>query len=161
MFRKPFWTKISHLTVQFDGEKRQIHTKPTFHVEQFVLAVVFHVKQKRSKMAKNTPKHPILGTFCPIFPLENPMKNNFSFLCKKSLARSSYSQKQTGMDQTKFKEHIIPLQSLMQLLAERMLGDVADAEDVVQDVFVALWSRRDELDRVLREFTNHFNSIAL
>ena len=31
LFRKPFWTKISHLAVQFDGEKRQIHTKPTFH----------------------------------------------------------------------------------------------------------------------------------
>ena len=78
------------------------------------------------------------------------MNNFFSFLCKKSPARSSYSQIQTGMDQTKFKEHIIPLQSPMQLLAERMLGDVADAEDVVQDVFVALWSRRDELDRVVK-----------
>ena len=31
LFRKPFWTKISHLADQFDGEKRQIHTKPTFH----------------------------------------------------------------------------------------------------------------------------------
>ena len=54
------------------------------------------------------------------------------------------------MDHQTFKQHIIPLQSAMQLLAERMLGDVADAEDVVQDVFVALWSRRDDLDRVVR-----------
>ena len=114
LFRKPFCTKISHLAVQFDGEKQQIHTKPTFHrilkfhwklqkynkigvscetlpkgwkmvqkymfhVEQFALVVVFHVKQKRSKMAKNPSKHPISGTFCLIFPFENPMKNNFSF----------------------------------------------------------------------------------
>lgn len=54
------------------------------------------------------------------------------------------------MDQNDFKRHIIPLQSPMQLLAERMIGDVADAEDVVQDVFVALWGRREELDRVVK-----------
>ena len=54
------------------------------------------------------------------------------------------------MDQADFKRHIIPMQSAMQLLAERMLGDIADAEDVVQDVFVSLWSRRDELDRVVK-----------
>lgn len=54
------------------------------------------------------------------------------------------------MDQKHFKKHIIPMQSAMQLLAERMLGDVADAEDVVQDVFVTLWSRRGELDKVVK-----------
>ena len=31
LFRKPFCTKISHLTVQINGEKRQIRTKPMFH----------------------------------------------------------------------------------------------------------------------------------
>ena len=54
------------------------------------------------------------------------------------------------MDQKYFVQHIIPMQRAMQLLAERMLGDVAEAEDVVQDVFVSLWERREELDRVVR-----------
>lgn len=54
------------------------------------------------------------------------------------------------MEQKEFKKHIIPMQSAMQLLAERMLGDVCDAEDVVQDVFVTLWERREELDKVVR-----------
>ncbi len=52
------------------------------------------------------------------------------------------------MDQKDFKQQIIPLQRPMQLLAERMLADVSEAEDVVQEVFLALWQRRDRLDEV-------------
>lgn len=48
-----------------------------------------------------------------------------------------------------FKRNIIPLQSHMQLLAERMLGDEMAAEDAVQDVFLHLWERRDSLDKVV------------
>lgn len=48
-----------------------------------------------------------------------------------------------------FKRNIIPLQSNMQLLAERMLGDAVAAEDAVQEVFLHLWERRDSLDRVV------------
>lgn len=54
------------------------------------------------------------------------------------------------MNQEEFKKKIIPLQSAMQTLAERLLGDVADAEDMVQDVFITLWNKRNELDRVIR-----------
>lgn len=53
------------------------------------------------------------------------------------------------MDAATFKQNIIPMQSAMQLLAERMLNDAELAEDVVQDVFVSLWSRRDECDAIL------------
>jgi RNA polymerase sigma-70 factor (ECF subfamily) len=54
------------------------------------------------------------------------------------------------MDKEQFKEKIIPLQSSMQLLAERMLGSVADSEDVVQEVFYTLWKRHEELDHIVQ-----------
>lgn len=48
-----------------------------------------------------------------------------------------------------FKKNIIPLQSHLQILAERMLGDATDAEDAVQEVFMHLWESRDKLDKVV------------
>lgn len=48
-----------------------------------------------------------------------------------------------------FKRNIIPLQSYMQLLAERMLGDTAEAEDAVQEIFMRLWEQREKLDKVV------------
>jgi len=50
------------------------------------------------------------------------------------------------MNQQDFKQHIIPLQRPMQLLAERILADSSDAEDMVSDVFLTLWQRRERLD---------------
>lgn len=52
------------------------------------------------------------------------------------------------MDQKEFKQYIIPLQRPMQLLAERILADSSDAEDVVHDVFLSLWQRRERLDEI-------------
>lgn len=37
----------------------------------------------------------------------------------------------------------------MQLLAERMLGDADEAEDVVQEIFMRLWEQREKLDKVI------------
>lgn len=53
------------------------------------------------------------------------------------------------MTTEKFKLHIIPFQSHMQLLSEHMLGDAAEAEDAVQEVFLRLWERREKLDNVV------------
>lgn len=53
------------------------------------------------------------------------------------------------MTQEQFLNRIIPLQPTMQLVAERLLGSADEAEDTVQEVVIALWERRDELDRVV------------
>lgn len=53
------------------------------------------------------------------------------------------------MKQDQFLNRILPLQPRLQLVAERLLGNVAEAEDAVQDVVATLWERRSELDRLL------------
>lgn len=53
------------------------------------------------------------------------------------------------MQQDQFLNRIIPLQPRLQLVAERLLGSAAEAEDAVQDVVMDLWQRRSELDRVV------------
>ena len=52
------------------------------------------------------------------------------------------------MTAEEFKKRILPIQSAMQLVAERMLGNESDAEDIVQDVFLALWQKRDDLGHI-------------
>ena len=53
------------------------------------------------------------------------------------------------MKQDQFLNHILPLQPRLQLVAERLLGNEAEAEDAVQDVVATLWERRAELDRLV------------
>ena len=49
------------------------------------------------------------------------------------------------MNSQQFKALFLPLQSAMQLLAERLLGDADQAEDIVQEAFITLWERRNQL----------------
>ena len=53
------------------------------------------------------------------------------------------------MKQDQFLNRILPLQPRLQLVAERLMGNEAEAEDAVQDVVATLWERRSELDRLL------------
>ena len=53
------------------------------------------------------------------------------------------------MKQDQFLNRILPLQPRLQLVAERLLGSEAEAEDAVQDVVAKLWERRSELDQLL------------
>lgn len=47
-----------------------------------------------------------------------------------------------------FKQLLLPLYSRLQRVALRMLGNVEDAEDMVQEVYMKLWCRREELPDV-------------
>lgn len=45
-----------------------------------------------------------------------------------------------------FKIEVVPLKSKLYRFAKRFLEDHEDAQDIVQDVFIKLWNRRDKLD---------------
>lgn len=49
----------------------------------------------------------------------------------------------------------------MQTLAERLLGNPDDAADTVQEVFITLWNRRDQLDTTLNIQSYCLQSVRL
>jgi len=45
-----------------------------------------------------------------------------------------------------FKRKVLPLKNKLYRFANRLLEDREEAEDMVQEVFIKLWNRRDKLD---------------
>lgn len=63
------------------------------------------------------------------------------------------------MNATSFKEVFIPYHPKLYRIAYRMVQDTANAEDIVQDTFVKLWNKRDEMENI--ENTESFAIITL
>ena len=52
------------------------------------------------------------------------------------------------MDSKDFKEKVLPHSQKIYRYAQRLLGNAHDAEDVVQEIWMKLWDRRDQLEQV-------------
>lgn len=50
------------------------------------------------------------------------------------------------MNLEEFKKQVLPLKNKLFRFANRLLEDREEAEDMVQEVFIKLWNRRDKLD---------------
>jgi len=50
------------------------------------------------------------------------------------------------MNLENFKKQVLPLKNKLFRFANRLLEDREEAEDMVQEVFIKLWNRRDKLD---------------
>ena len=49
------------------------------------------------------------------------------------------------MDLEAFRTTVLPVKNKMYRFALRLMGDAAEAQDVVQEVFIKVWNRKDEL----------------
>ena len=49
------------------------------------------------------------------------------------------------MDAASFKQQFLPCHAKLYRVAFRLMGNVQDAEDMVQEAYLKLWKKRDEL----------------
>ena len=52
------------------------------------------------------------------------------------------------MDANEFRDRVLPISKRLFRYASRLLGNAHDAEDVIQDIWVKLWDRKDQLAEV-------------
>lgn len=52
------------------------------------------------------------------------------------------------MDAASFKQQFLPCHAKLYRVAFRLMGNVQDAEDMVQEAYLKLWKKRDELPEV-------------
>jgi len=52
------------------------------------------------------------------------------------------------MDAETFKKVFIPYHQKLYRIAYRIVQDAANAEDIVQDTFIKLWNKRDEMEHI-------------
>ena len=50
------------------------------------------------------------------------------------------------MTSEEFKSEVLPVKNKLYRFALRLLGDADDAQDIVQEIFLRLWSKRDKLN---------------
>ena len=60
------------------------------------------------------------------------------------------------MEKEQFKKNVIPLRKKLLAYTYKLAGNQVEAEDVVQDVFLKLWTIRDSLDKY-----DHVEALAL
>ena len=50
---------------------------------------------------------------------------------------------------TTFRDDVLPLKDLLYRLALRITLDAVEAEDIVQETLIRVWSKREEFDRIV------------
>jgi RNA polymerase sigma factor (sigma-70 family) len=53
------------------------------------------------------------------------------------------------MDAEEFKQRVLPVSHKIFRYAKRLLSNVHDAEDVVQEIWLKLWDKREQIDNII------------
>ena len=59
------------------------------------------------------------------------------------------------MDANQFKEQFLPYHAKLYRVAFRLMGNTQDAEDMVQEAYLKLWKKRDELPNDIQSMESY------